>query len=282
MDPITNTSLTINIPRLTPLDQEFSLLKGTDIQEALKLFKTMGSFNMDALSKISLNSSSSNETQLVVFSSVDNTSQAFNVSNLTKAVEDLTGMTKETMQMAGGSGWNAIQLFLLAREVIKNSYFENRQIVHLTNGNVQTKQEILQDIHKQITNTSLKAAVCFLRTIKVGTLFLDPQTKEISQKLLDGAAHAIGVVIHTVPQKPEFQRNPQNITWKDTAHQVFKVSVSVLGFAASVYNLAIATGYGDKEDALYKITSQLAMATMVTDIGYGLLQTTGLFQKRNY
>lgn len=178
-------------------------------------------------------------------------------------------------------GSNSKQLIELYKELQIHNYLENYQLVTLPQQDLRIQQEILQDIRRQLIAVSVKASVCFLQILKIGTLPLEAETRIFYQNLLNGGSHVFNIMAYATLEKPEFTRNPQSVTWKDTAHKVFKISVSVLSLAANAYNVAHSLGLIEEAIPL-KLINPLATLCVATDGLYGLLQYQGFISKRSY
>jgi hypothetical protein len=80
---------------------------------------------------------------------------------------------------------------------------------------------------------------------------------------------------------PELQRNPQIMTWKDTAHRVSMNILTTVSLSGSLFVIASSLDVVDDDSMTYSIATKGALASTVLNIGYGILQQIGIFAKRD-
>jgi hypothetical protein len=182
----------------------------------------------------------------------------------------------------GSSGWNLFQLIKLGLDVKKGNYFENRKIVAATLPMTQPATEVLSDIQQQLARNSLKASELFIRVVKGATVMIsDPLTGKLAQACIDSASHFVTLYRGMTTNDPELQRNPQIMTWKDTAHRVSMNILTTVSLSGSLFVIASSLDVVDDDSMTYSIATKGALASTVLNIGYGILQQIGIFAKRD-
>lgn len=125
----------------------------------------------------------------------------------------------------------------------------------------------------------LKGAIQTLRVIKAGTLLIpNPVMKKGAQASIDASAHALTAYRGMIAEEPA-QDSPNS--WKDKAHQVAVVTLSTLSMIGSLYVIAASAGLVEEDDRDYQVAQKTALASMALNIGYGVLQSLGVFSRRD-
>lgn len=120
-----------------------------------------------------------------------------------------------------------------------------------------------------------------IRILKISTLFIPYlQMRKGVEGVFDTAAHSLMLKHHITTKNPIHLLYPENISPKDTAFRILKITTSTFGLIGGLFTIAVACEYIDKDDPYYQTAKQAAVASLISDISYGFLQFFDLVAPR--